>query len=831
MREASEEAAFESARGLTRAEAARRLAANGRNEIRHAEGTPPWRIFFGQFKGVLTWLLLGATVLSAILGEVTDAIAIATILIINAIVGFVQEYRSERAVLALRSMTAPHARVLRDGHSIVVPAAEIVVGDVLVLDAGDLVGADARLVEAHALSTSEAALTGESAPVDKSIVPARPDAPLAERSDCVFLGTAVARGTGVAEVFATGMKTELGKVAHLIAEAEVGETPLQKRLEKVGKTLLWLCLGIVGVVAILYLVRGIGWLQVIMSSVSLAVAAVPEGLSAMVTIALAIGVQRMVGRNVLVRRLPAVETLGCTTVICTDKTGTLTTGVMTVRDLWGHDHRELLFRAAANCDAELGADRRSGTGDPTELAILVAASQRGITRDSIERERPRKDVNPFDAERKRMSIRRADGVLYVKGAVEVIIPRCSSGTEGALAANADMAARGLRVLAVAVGDGTAEENLRLVGLIGMADPPRTEAIEAVMAARHAGIRTVMITGDHPATAEAIAREMGIVQPGEDAAELVHARATPEDKLRLVREWKQRGAIVAMTGDGVNDAPALKEAHIGIAMGKGGTEVAREASDMVLTDDNFASIVAAVREGRGIYENIQKALTYLLAGNFGELLLMLIASLAGMPLPLTPLQLLWINLVTDGMPALALVMDPVDRDVLARPPRRADESMLGRAQWLNIGITGALQAVLTVSVYAWGLKSRNLDEARNLAFSVIVFVEVLRAFAARSDTKLYWEMGAFTNRVLLAVVAVSVMVQLAIHHLPFTQRLFEIGPISMSDCLMSLALGFIPVTLLEVFKIVRRRTPNRTDGVARHAASRAHSPGAIAQKLR
>jgi len=371
-----------------------------------------------------------------------------------------------------------------------------------------------------------------------------------------------------------------------------------------------------------------------------------------------------------------------------------------------------------------------------------------------------------------------------------------------------MAARGLRVLAVAVGDGAAEERLRLLGLVGIADPPRSEAIEAIAAARRAGVKTVMITGDHPVTALAIARELGLVQPGESADELVHARATPEDKLRIVRSWKERGAIVAMTGDGVNDAPALREAHIGICMGKSGTEVTREASDMVLTDDNFASIVAAIREGRGIFDNIRKALVYLLAGNAGELSVMLLASLMGLPLPLLPLQLLWINLVTDGLPALALVMDPADDDVMTRAPRNPNEPMLGRSEWTAIGVTGLLQTVATLGVFAWALRTRNLAEARNLAFSVIVFAELFRAFAARSTTRLFWEVGAFSNLALLGVVVVSVAVQLAIHHIPATQALFHIGDLPLADCALGLLVGLFPVTAIELSKLVRRMTWGR-----------------------
>jgi Ca2+-transporting ATPase len=756
-----------------------------------------------QFASPLIWLLLAATALSAFLGEIPDAVAIGVIVVVNALVGFFQEYRAERALLALRSLTAPRARVLRDRRQATVPAAEIVPGDLLLLEAGDIVAADSRLLEAHVLSTNEAALTGESAPAEKRAAPAPADAPLAERHDSVFMGTSVATGSGQAEVIATGMKTELGKIAHLLASAEETATPLQRRLARVSRTLLILCLGIVAVTASVGLARDAAVMDVFMSAVSLAVAAVPEGLPAVVTIALAIGVQRMAARHVLIRKLPSVETLGSATVVCTDKTGTLTTGVMTVRELWGADHTKLLDAAAACADAELGPDERTGTGDPTEIALLAAAAERGIRRTDLEQIRPRRTVNPFDPDRKRMSILRADGVLYVKGAVDLLLPLCTAGADGASEANTQLAARGLRVLGVAVGSGSEEENLSLLGLVGIADPPRTEAIEAVATAREAGIRTVMITGDHPVTARAIARELGIVRAGDDAAELVHARATPEDKLRIVREWKRRGAVVAMTGDGVNDAPALREAHIGIAMGKTGTEVTREASDMVLADDNFASIVAAVREGRGIFDNIRKTLVYLLAGNAGELLVMLASGIAGLPLPLLPLHLLWINLATDGFPALALVMDPPDTDVLKRPPRAPSAPMLGRAEWLTIAWTGLLQAAVTLGVFTWALRARDLAEARNLAFTTLVFGELFRSFASRSTTKLFWEVSPFTNARLLGVVALSALIQIGIHHIPGLEALFEIRDLSLSDCVLTIGLGLIPVTVLELAKLARR----------------------------
>jgi Ca2+-transporting ATPase len=788
--------------GLSEAEAAKRLLEHGPNEVAREKTVSPWLLLLGQFKSPVIWLLLVACAISALLGEIVDAIAIGAIVVINALVGFFQEFRAERAVLALRAMTAPRARVLRDGRAATIPAIDIVPGDSILLEAGDVVAADARLAEANVLLVNEASLTGESVPVEKTTQPTPEGAPLAERRDWVFMGTAVLKGTGHAVVVGTAMKTELGNVAHLLSTAQEEASPLQKRLGRVIRVLLYLCLAIVTVVAVLGLLRGLSLMEVFLSAVSLAVAAVPEGLPAVVTIALALGVRRMASRHVLVRRLPAVETLGCATVICTDKTGTLTTGVMKVRELWGPDHARILDAGAACSDAELDATAQAGNGDPTEVALLLAAAERGVRRADIEQKRPRRSTNPFDSDRKRMSVMRADGILYVKGALESMLPLCS-GTEGSREATEEMAARGLRVLAVAVGRSDKEENLELLGLVGIADPPRTEAIEAVRAARAAGIRTIMITGDHPTTAKAIARELGILAEGEDPGDVVHARATPEDKITIVRSWKGRGEVVAMTGDGVNDAPALREAHIGIAMGKTGTEVTREASDMILTDDNFASIVAAVREGRGIFDNIRKTLVYLLAGNASELAVMFGAAVIGLPAPLLPLHLLWINLVTDGLPALALVTDPVDPDVMQKPPRRPDEPMLGRSQWAIIGLTGLLEASVTLGVFVWALRARNFQEARNLAFSVLVFGELFRAFAARSPSRLFWEVGVFTNLRLLAIVAVSVLLQLGLHHIPAAQALFETQGLPLSDCALALGLGLIPVSVLEMSKLARR----------------------------
>ena len=789
--------------GLSSEEAARILREVGPNELTRESAKPAWRLLLAQFNNPVIWLLLVACGVSAALGEFVDAIAIGSIVVINGLVGFFQEYRAEKAVLALRSMTAPRAKVMRDGHQQVIAADLVVPGDLLMLEAGDIVAADAQLLEAHVLSTLEAALTGESTPVGKTIKPSAPDAPLAERSDYVFSGTNIATGTGVAQVKATGMRSELGRIAHLLATAEDGPTPLQQRLAALSRRLMLICLVVVIAVALLGWQQGLSGMEVLLSAISLAVAAVPEGLPAIVTIALAVGMQRMASRHALLRRLTAVETLGCATVICTDKTGTLTTGVMVVREIWGADQRLVLDAATACSDADLSQDERGGVGDPTEVAIMVAAAQRGIKREQIERERARVSTYPFDADRKRMSIFRSDGVLYAKGALESLASQARVIPDGMAEAGAEMASRGLRVLAVAVGSEDRESGLELVGLLGIADPPRTEAVDAIAKASAAGIRTVMITGDHHLTAQAIARELGILKPGEEAGENVHARATPEDKLRIVREWKSRGAIVAMTGDGVNDAPALREAHIGIAMGQTGTEVTREAADIVLADDNFATIVAAVEEGRNIFDNIRKAVAYLLAGNLGELAVVFVGAVMGYPAILLPLHLLWINLVTDGVPALALVTDRSIQSTMSRPPRPSSEQLIGAREWRRILFAGVLQAIPVLTVFTWALETRGLEAARNLAFSVLVFGELLRAFSARDPDRPFWEVGLFSNMKLFFIVVFTMMVQIGIHHIPATQALFGIGPLSLADCGLSIAIGAIPLAVIELEKVCRR----------------------------
>lgn len=783
--------------GLSNSEAKRLLNEHGLNEIQREKVRPAWRLFAEQFKSPLVTILIFACVVSFILGEKIEAFAIGAILIINACIGFFQEYRAENAISALQEMTAPRARVMRDGHQIVILAHNIVPGDLLLLEAGDIVAADAEILNASRLQINEAILTGESMPVTKSLT--------AEMCR-VFMGTSVVTGTAEATVVATGMKTELGKIAHLIATAQTQATPLQTQLARVGKTLLTFCLATVALVAVIGFLQGISWLELLIFSLSLAVAAVPEGMPAIVTVALALGVQRMAARNALIRKLPSVETLGSVSVICTDKTGTLTTGNMRVRELWGEDHFELVRTAASCCDAELKNDGVEGTGDPTEVAILIAALGRGIRKEEIESNNPRVSSEPFDSDRKRMSIFRKDGTNYVKGAVESVVALCQSNDseiQKVLITASEMSARGLRVLAVAIGNDSEEKDLKFMGLLGLADPPRTEAMQAIKEARSAGIMPIMITGDHPQTAVAIARELGLVIEGESLSTRVHARATPEEKLNLVRHWKNQGAIVAMTGDGVNDAPALREAHIGIAMGISGTEVTRQAADLVLADDNFATIVAAVREGRGIFQNIRKAITYLLTGNFAEIALVLGAISIGLPLPLHAAHLLWINLVTDALPALTLIADPLSPDLMKRAPRPITEEIMGRKEWTQVVLVGLLEAAVALGLYWHLLKTYDEAYARNFMFTAFVFSQLFRVFGARSTTRVFWEVGIFTNLWLLVVVLLTGLVQLSLHFIPLSQKVFELSPLSLENILLIFSFSLIPITLIELRKLITK----------------------------
>ncbi len=864
--------------GLAPEEAARRLAERGPNELRRAPRASRLALLVRQFTSLLIGILVAAAVVSAVLGDWVDASAILAIVLLNGFIGFYQEYGAERALAALGRMTAPAARVRRGGRSVEVAAREVVPGDVLELEAGDLVAADARLLESASLRVVEAPLTGESEPVDKRTGVLDGDVPLAERTNSVYLGTSVSAGRAAALVVATGMQTEFGRIMDLLATADENErTPLQERLHALGRLLVWCTLGLVGLVFAIGLARGIPWLELFLTAVSLAVAAVPEGLPAIVTVALALGVQRMAKRRALVRRLHAVETLGSTNVVCADKTGTLTVGEMTVRALWADEREfavtgegyapegaierggepvrarddaelERLLTVLAGCNGAALVEKEGEwtvAGDPTEGALLTVAAKGGVTQADVEARLPKVVEHPFDSDRKRMSVvRRSDGrrLALVKGAPDVLLELCTrvrrgdgvepldaSGRERLLARASSMAERGMRVLAAAEreveGDHddprAVERELTFVGLAGMVDPPRAEAKDAVALAQRAGIRVVMITGDHPRTAAAVARELDIASSAEEVlagVELdrldddalaervertsVYARVTAGHKLRIVRAWRERGAVVAMTGDGVNDAPAVRGADVGIAMGRSGTEVTKEASDMVVTDDDFATIVAAVEQGRGTYENIQKTLKYLLAGNVGELLLMTGTVAAGLPLPLMPVQLLWINLVTDGLPALCLATDPIDRDVMDRRPRGRGESITDRPFVLGVVGTGLLTASVAAGVYLWSLERFPVEIARAHAFSTLVFDELLRSFSARSRTKPIWRVGLASNLKLVGVVAASAVVQIALPHLGGFGEVLDVPAMPVSHSFVLLGIGAIPLVVLELFKVVR-----------------------------
>jgi len=875
--------------GLSAAAAAARLRSDGPNQLREDARISPVRLLLEQFRSIIIWILIGAGLVSGVIGELIDALAILSIVVLNAAIGFYQEYSAEKSIAALRKMLAPMAKVWRDGSLASIPAQAVVAGDLLALEAGDLVAADARLLSAASLKCVESALTGESEAVEKlSAALAEEGVPLGDRANMVFAGTTVVAGTGLAVVVATGMRSELGRIAVLLEENAGNEaTPLQRQLDAVGRILVWAALGMVGLLFLLGMLRGTPLLELTMSAISLAVAAVPEGLPAVVTVALSLGVLRMSRRRALVRRLPAVETLGSTTVICTDKTGTLTAGQMTVRALYvagqryqvtgdGYGpegtvqvHDEKAEKQAAglqalgtvllgcnNAQLRLQDGQWLVIGDPTEGALLAAGAKAGVDRAVIELDTPKHHEIPFDSERKRSTVIRTqpDGTLraYTNGAPDVLLALCvnifDAGGVRAMtdadrarieAENAALAGQGLRVLGSAWRDlafaepadldgSVVEADLVFVGLTGMYDPPRQEAKDAVARCRAAGIRVVMTTGDHPHTAMAIARELGIAAASDlavagvdldrlDDAQLrlqapriaVYARVSAAHKLRIVGAWKANGAVVAMTGDGVNDAPAIQGAHIGIAMGKAGTEVTKQAADMIVTDDNFASIVAAVEEGRGVYANIRKTLQYLLAGNTGELLLMTVCVAAGLPVPLLPIHLLWINLVTDGLPALCLAIDPIESSVMERPPRPRDARMTDRSFVVMMLLTGLLTAGVALAVYLYMLRISSVDVARTYAFAVLVFAELLRSFGARSETLPVWRISLKTNSMLVGVVFLTFWLQVWSHHNEVLARVLKTLFVPLQDCLILLAIGAIPLVLLDCVKLAKKAKLTRS----------------------
>jgi P-type Ca2+ transporter type 2C len=926
-------------RGLAGDEAARRLAEHGPNVLVEAGVKSPWRILAEQFTSLLIIILIVAAIVSALLGDLEDAIAIMAIVILNGLLGFRQEYKAEKTMTALRRLAAPIVRVRRDGEVREVAAADLVLGDIVLVEAGNVIPADARLILSASLRVQEAALTGESEPVEKTVGPLlEPDVALGDRLNMIFMGTAASYGRGEAVITATGMQTELGKIAGMVQGVEQGRTPLQRRLAQLGR---WLAVAALVLVIIIFatgLLRGEPLELMFLTAVSMAVAAVPEGLPAIVTVALSLGAQRMLKRKALIRKLPAVETLGSVTVICSDKTGTLTENRMTVviLDVPGHEVelQEALRRGRAAplpcaatgddesllegrpavallvaggvlcndsvlqtvddvaCDvAPRGAEPAAAApavapsaapstappptvgfraiGDPTEGALVIAGVHLGLLKSELEGAFPRTGEVPFDSERKLMTTTHAVSagpaapglqalvshlakqgaaeVSFTKGAPEALLPLAMAYWDGTGAAsldaptraavearNRELASRGMRVLAVgfravptrgaaALAAPSLERDLVLVGLIGMIDPARAEAREAVLSAIAAGIRPVMITGDQPLTASAIAHQVGIlgeagapaVLTGAQLAALsteelasevdriaVYARVAPEQKLTIVQALQERGHIVAMTGDGVNDAPALQKADIGVAMGVTGTDVAKEAADMVLLDDNFATIVAAVREGRAIYDNIRKFIKYLMATNVGELTVMLFAPLAGMPLPLLPLQILWMNLVTDGLPGLALGFEPAEPNVMQRRPNPPSESIFARGLGTHIMWAGPLMGLIAL-LTGWAYWQAGDDTWQTMLFTVLTLSQMGHVLAIHQERRSLFGRGFLTNPLLLWAVLVTVVLQFALLYVPFLRGVFGTQPLDATHMLVAFALSTLIFWVIEAQKLVWR----------------------------
>jgi Ca2+-transporting ATPase len=875
--------------GISAAEAASRLSSHGPNRLNEQAGPGPLSILLEQFGDFMVWVLAGAALISGFLGEWIDAGAILAIVVLNAILGFVQQYRAEKSLAALRKLSAPSAHIVREGQHLNVSTEQIVPGDLLEMEAGGFVPADARIVWSTAnLAVQEASLTGESQPVTKTFRALdEPETPLADRGNMIYRGTSITAGKGRALVTATGMGTELGRIASLIQNISREDTPLQRKLEEFGKWIVVICVVLVAIIAGVGILRGGRAIDIFLTAVSLAVAAIPEGLPAVVTIALALGVRRMVRRHALIRKLPSVETLGCATVICTDKTGTLTKNEMTVRAAYVGGSGGSLFRVSGAGYAPRGEFSGDGgtidpaaapgliellsggvlcnggeltmqdglpvpVGDPTEVALLVAAAKAGLHKAELEAANAFVDEIPFDSDRKRMSmIRRREGLVsaHVKGAPDILLPLCTrlleSGVvrpmtpadrEAILAANDRLADEALRVLAfankplgadvpAAIDAGTVEQDLVFTGLMAMIDPPRDEVRDAVARCREAGIRAVMITGDHRKTAVAIARELGFFTDNSTALlgeELdlmdeetlgrrveeiaVYARVTAEHKLRIVRAWKARGHVVAMTGDGVNDAPAVKEANIGVAMGIAGTDVTKEVSDMVVTDDNFASIVSAVEEGRGIYDNIRKFVHYLLSCNAGEIMVMFTATLAGLPSPLLPIHILWVNLVTDSLPALALGVDPINPKVMKQPPRKQTEKVITNREAGYMMVEGSFIALcsLTAFMWVWHGQGEYLNKARTMAFLVLAYCQDFHSYNCRSRRESIFTLGVFSNPQLVMASAVSLVMQLVVIYTPFMQRIFKTEALGLSDWAVVVGLASLPLWAMELVKVGRRR---------------------------
>lgn len=866
--------------GLSIQEAEDRLKQYGVNQLKEKKGTSPLMIFFEQFNDFIIWILFGAALVSGFLKEWIDSLAIIAIIVLNAILGFIQEFRAEKALAALKKLSSPMTKVIREGKPQIIASSELVPGDLVELEAGDNVPADCRIVWLTSnFGVQEASLTGESNPVVKtSRALDEKDVPLADRANMVYMGTSVVSGKAKVFVVETGMNTELGKIAGMVQEIKQEDTPLQKKLEEFGKWIVYLCFILVFVVFILQWLRGGKFIEVFLTAVSLAVAAIPEGLPAVVTIALALGVKRMVKRHALIRKLPSVETLGCATVICSDKTGTLTKNEMTVQAVLANNrlfrisgigyqptgeflfenknvnlkdfpdlNKVLLCSVLCNGAQLIKEDSKYKIfGDPTEAALLTAAAKAGIYKENIEKDFQFINEIPFDSERKKMTILRSNKektIAFVKGAPDIFVSSCIQIEENGqvraltnedrakiLEVNEGLASSALRVLAVGyrtfdkmpdnLSAEEIENNLIFVGLLAMIDPPRPEVKEAMKKCASAGIKPVMITGDHKNTAVAIAKELGFFKEnslaltGEELDKIsdsellekiekvsVYARVSPEHKLRIVRSWRKKGQIVAMTGDGVNDAPAVKEADIGVAMGITGTDVTKEVSDMVVTDDNFASIVSAVEEGRGIYDNIKKFIHYLLSCNAGEVLVMFISSLIGLPVPLLPINILWVNLVTDGFPALALGVDPVDPEIMQRSPREKNEGIINRSNAMLMVLQGSFIAFCTLLAFCFVLfiEKEGLVRARTAAFIVLTCSQLFHSFNCRSQIDSIFKIGIFTNKKLILATLVSFFLQMAVVYAPFLQKIFKTEPLGLFDWVLVISISSLPLWAMEAYK--------------------------------
>jgi len=902
-------------KGLTAKAAAERLERHGWNELSEGKTVSPITLFLNQFKDFMVLVLMGATLISGLLGEYLDAITIVAIILMNGVLGFVQEFRAEKSLRALKELSAPGAKVLRDGIEQQIPAKELVPGDIVLLESGDRVPADIRWLETNSIYVEESALTGESVPVNKHTrVLDDEGVPVGDQRNLSFMGTLVTLGTGRAVVVRTGMDTEMGKIADLIQGTEEMETPLQHRLEQLGKILIAVALGLTVMVVVAGILHGQPAYAMFLAGVSLAVAAIPEGLPAIVTIALALGVQRMIKRKAIVRKLPSVETLGCASVICSDKTGTLTQNKMTVTHLWtggklmevtgeGYEpHGEILeggkladirrdqmlrrmLQISALCNnaslvkVEAEGGKKKGKeelgsgwgikGDPTEGALVVLAAKAGLTHSSLDGIYRRMAEYPFDSDRKRMSVlleHQGGRLVFAKGAPDVLLERCQyvlwddkvipfTGTlkQKVMAANEGMAKSALRVLGLAYREvkgsercesaEQAEEGLVFVGLTGMIDPPRREVRDAIAKCRKAGIKTVMITGDHQTTAEAIAKQLGMIPSGGlvlNGAQLgslsdeeldakvediyVYARVSPEHKLRIVKALQKRGHVVAMTGDGVNDAPAIKAADIGISMGINGTDVSKEASALILSDDNFATIVAAIEEGRGIYENIRKFIRYLLASNVGEIMTMFLAMMMGLPLPLVPIQILWVNLVTDGLPAMALGVDQAEKDLMQHKPRPAKENIFARRLGWKIISRGIVIGICTLAAFWITLKSgpagdpATLVKAQTVAFATLVLAQLIHVFDCRSSRSIFHRNPLQNGYLVLAVVS-SLVLMLAVMYLEPLQPIFKTTSIGVQEWILAFIAAGIPTFLFGIGSVLSK--PKK-----KHTAQKPGRPGSF-----